>query len=137
MNTNKKMSSGIYIAYPTVDTWKSIYRKKGYKTKVNNDHTKVGKAENFESHRGQYLENFDNEVEYTPIIEVNLNKNDLKKLEDNIKAAVLKAGFKRVGRAKEWYETTDRKKLINIIYNTIKELGIDFQLVDGIKKFII
>jgi len=105
MNEEYHSKTGIYIAYPTSSVLKSIYKVGGYKTKVNNQHTKVGKAENgFKNREGQYLGNFDNEAEFLPIAYI--DKTHLKHAEEIVLSSI-KAKFSTVGHAKEWFDTTD------------------------------
>lgn len=119
--------TGMYIAYPTSPVLKSIYRTKNYKTEVNDQHTKVGKARNsFHSRRGGYLSNFDNEVEFVPVVAI-----DREKL-DHAEQLILKAvitHYKRVGRAREWFQTADRERIIGIITKTLNEHGVDYRFI--------
>ncbi len=119
--------TGIYIAYPTTSELKSIYRPKNYKTLVNDQHTKVGIAkDSFKSRSRGYYGNFDNEVEFIPIVII-----DVKYL-DQIEKLVLseiKAEFSKVGRAREWFKTTNYKRITEIIFSTLKSTGIEHERI--------
>ncbi|EGV20154.1 hypothetical protein ThimaDRAFT_0830 [Thiocapsa marina 5811] len=98
---------GVYLAFPTSAELKPIYA--GYKTKVNDQHTKIGIARDcFEARKRSYVGTFDGEVEFWPIAEV--NKESLKSVEDRILARVSRR-YGKVGRAREWFNTTDRKEI--------------------------
>ena len=119
--------TGIYIAYPTSPVLKSIHKAKNYKTKVNNQHTKVGKAKNsFRSRQGGYIKDFDNEVVFKPIVVIEPNL--LKEAEDAIKANI-KHHYHTVGNAREWFDTADRTRIIDIILQTVAELGIKHEKI--------
>ncbi len=77
--------TGVYIAFPTSETMKPIYR--GSKTKVNSRHTKVGiTTDSFATRDSEYAKTFDGEVTFTPFASVPANR--LKVLEDRILAAI-------------------------------------------------
>jgi hypothetical protein len=91
-----KKKIGIYIAYPTTSELKPIYE--GYKTRVNNSHTKVGKTvKSFLDREENYQTTFKNEVEFHPVV-------ILKKVEDldveKDVINVLKVKYKKVGFAR-------------------------------------
>ncbi len=112
--------TGIYIAYPTSVVLKSIYRPKNYKTQVNDQHTKVGIAkESFGARRMGYVGNFDGEVEFVPIVRIELDR--LIEAEQAVLAAV-RAEYKRVGRAREWFHTVDRERVKEIVFETLKSI---------------
>ena len=92
--------TGIYIAIPTSNTLKSIYRAQNYKTQVNNEHLKIGiTKDSFQSRSKCYYDNFDNEVEFIPLVAI--NRDVLKEVEAKVLAQI-KIEFNRVGRAREW-----------------------------------
>lgn len=120
-------NTGIYIAYPTTEKMKSIYRPKNYKTLVNNQHTKVGIAkDSFTSRSKGYYSNFDNEVVFTPLIII--EEEHLKVIENIILNEIAKE-YKKVGRAREWFNTTNRERIIDIISNTMINSGISYKFI--------
>ena len=125
MREDLKEKIGIYIAYPTSSELKPIYYK--FKTKVNNNHTKVGKCEiGFLGREKNYQKTFDKEVEFHPIV-------ILKKVEDldveKDVIDVLKEKYKKVGFAIEWFDTNDHESVIKIIVDVVKKSGVDYELV--------
>jgi hypothetical protein len=125
MREDLKEKIGIYIAYPTSSEFKPIYYK--FKTKVNNNHTKVGKCENgFLGREKNYQKTFDNEVEFHPIVILN-TKEDVQIEKELIQ--VLKERYKRVGFAREWFDTDDHESVIKIIVDVVKKSGVDYELV--------
>ena len=119
--------TGVYIAYPTSPAFKSIYRAKNYKTQVNDQHTKVGKAQDsFKSRKNCYLRNFDNETEFLPIALIDWG---LLKLAEKLILGAVGTHFSKVGRAHEWFQTTDRKKILEIIARTLTESDIEHELI--------
>ena len=122
MEVGFEQRTGIYIAHPTSPVLKSIYRPKNYKTTVNNQHTKVGIAKkSFASRRKGYVDNFDNEVEFIPITLIPLEQ--LVKAEHLILNAIHKK-YKKVGRSREWFNTSMRQEIAGIIIATLDESGI-------------
>ena len=127
MNEQVLKQTGIYIAYPTTSELKSIYKPKNYKTMVNEQHTKVGIAKDSFNSRGKgYYGNFDNEVEFIPLVIINVNH--LEQTEKVILSEI-KTEFTRVGRAREWFNTNNRKRIIEIVFNTIIALGIEHERI--------
>lgn len=127
MDENTLIRTGVYIAYPTSPILKSIYRPKNYKTKVNDQHTKVGIAsDSFRSRKCSYLGNFDNEVEFIPVVFV--DREFLDAVEKLI-ITVLWSNFSRVGRSREWFCTSDRRRISDIIAKTLVDSGIKHELV--------
>jgi len=119
---------GIYIVYPTSSELKSIYRAKNYKTKVNNQHTKIGITKDSFGHReGAYLNNFDKEVIFLPIAVINTEYLD--NTEKIIKLALCEI-YSRVGWSREWFHATDRKAFINIILNVLDNSGVCYKSID-------
>ena len=132
MNEENYSKTGIYISYPTSPVLKSIYKAGGYKTKVNDRHTKVGKAENgFKNREGQYLGNFDNEAKFIPIVYI--DNTHLKHAEEIVLSAI-KSKFSTVGHAKEWFDTLDRKKISEIVINTLDISGIKYEAIQSIEN---
>jgi len=127
MDENTLNRTGVYIAYPTSPILKSIYRPKNYKTKVNDQHTKVGIAsDSFRSRKSSYLGNFDNEVKFIPVVFV--DREFLDAVEKLI-ITVLWSNFSRVGRAREWFCTSDRQRISDIIAKTLVDSGIKHEFV--------
>jgi len=127
MDDEINTKTGIYIAYPTSPELKSIYRPKNYKTKVNNQHTKVGIAkDNFNSRKKDYLANFDNEVEFYPIVLVEIEHIDYA---ESLVISAIKLEFKKVGRAREWFDTSNRQRVSEIILSTLSGSGIECEFV--------
>lgn len=119
---NSKGRSGIYLVYPKSKEPQSIWKPKGYKTKVNCNHTKVGKTNDFAGAlHGRYIPNF-GDVEFFDITEVPQSK--LAGVEKAIHYRIKQEGIKRVGRSREWYDTTDRTKLKDIILQVVAEFKI-------------
>lgn len=126
---NKQMieQTGIYIAYPTTSELKSIYKPKNYKTMVNDQHTKVGIAkDSFNSRSKGYYGNFDNKVDFIPLVII-----DVKHLGqiEKIILSEINAEFSRVGRAREWFDTTNRKRVTEIVFSTIVASGIEYKRI--------
>lgn len=97
----KWSATGLYMAYPTTDERKPIFR--GYKTMVNRNHTKVGiTRDSFAQRQKEYLKTFDGEVEFIPLIEI--PKDRLKESEDFVRSALTRE-FGCVGNAREWFNT--------------------------------
>jgi hypothetical protein len=104
-------STGIYIAYPTSPTLKPIYR--GYTTMVNDRHTKVGIArDSFAARRNSYVGTFDGEVVFLPVAVIDAQH--VEAIEQVILAKLCER-FRRVGRAREWFDTTDREAFLGVI----------------------
>lgn len=127
MNISHENKTGIYIAYPTSSAMKSIYRPKNYKTMVNDRHTKVGIAkDSFASRRKGYVGNFDNEVNFIPIAIV--PREQLGEAERYIIHAIHK-NYERVGRAREWFDTSDHEKIVEIIFANLNEGGFSHEKI--------
>ncbi len=98
---------GVYLAYPTSETLKPIYRK--LKTHVNSEHTKVGITSlSFASREREYKNTFQREVEFIRLAEVPVDR-----LAEVEAAVLLELGtrYARVGRAREWFQTKDREAI--------------------------
>ena len=110
-----KNRAGIYIAFPTTDVLKPIYRQ--LKTQVNCNHTKVGiTVKSFLSREREYMGTFDGEVEFIPIAEIPVEQ--LKMLEQVILTRIC-AKYQRVGYAREWFDTNDREQIVAIIQEVL------------------
>ena len=119
--------TGIYIAYPTTSELKSIYRTKNYKTMVNNQHTKVGIAkDSFNSRSKGYYGNFNNEVKFIQTVIIDIK--DLESIEKIILEKI-KLEFLIVGRAREWFNTTNRKRITEIIFSTLVDSSIKYECI--------
>jgi hypothetical protein len=128
LNTDILESTGIYIVYPTSPTLKSIYRAKHYKTKVNDQHIKVGIAkESFRSRKSGYLGNFDSEVEFLPFIL--MRQEFLENAERKVIAAI-RTKFSRVGHSREWFNTSNIQEITKIIAKTLLENNIEHERID-------
>jgi len=119
----------MYIAHPTSSVPKSIYKAKHYKTRVNDQHTKVGITEHsFESSERRYTSNFNGEVKFIPLSLI--DSEDLKRTEKIVLCAISKH-FKKVGHSREWFNTNNRQKLRKIIIDTLKENRIQYEPANG------
>ena len=119
--------TGIYIAFPTTDVLKSIYKPKKYKTKVNDQHTKVGIAKDcFAARRKGYVTNFDNEVQFIPVVSISIS--ELEEAERLVLNRLCQE-FQRVGRAREWFNTNDRDKIIELIEITLASSNIRHEFI--------
>ena len=119
--------TGIYIAIPTSAVLKSIYRAQNYKTEVNNEHLKIGiTKDSFQSRSKCYYDNFDNEVEFIPLVAI--NRDVLKEVEAKVLAQI-KIEFNRVGRAREWFDTNDKQRIIKILISTLCKENVEYELL--------
>ena len=119
--------TGIYIAIPTSAVLKSIYRAQNYKTEVNNEHLKIGiTKDSFQSRSKCYYDNFDNEVEFIPLVAI--NRDVLKEVEAKVLAQI-KIEFNRMGRAREWFDTNDKNRIISILINTLEKENVKFKFI--------
>ncbi len=119
--------TGIYVAYPTSPVLKSIHKAKNYKTKVNSQHTKIGKAKvSFRSRQRSYVNDFDNEVVFKPIVVIAPHLLD--DVEDSIRKNI-DLEYRRAGNARDWFETDNRERIIEIIMQTMATLGIQYERV--------
>tara|TARA_Y100001954_G_C15464848_1_gene432704 strand:- start:137 stop:550 length:414 start_codon:yes stop_codon:yes gene_type:complete len=120
---NKK---GIYIAYPLADDLQSIYKPKNYKTTVNKNHTKIGiTVKAFKSRAKCYYDNFGTQFKFIPIFILN-NDSDILAIEKKILEAIKNELPKR-GRSREWFETDDRERIINIAKEVLIQNEINHQ----------
>lgn len=104
-------STGIYMAFPTTTKLKPTYRK--HKSMVNDQHTKVGiTVKSFRERSGEYNRTFDGEVDFVPLLV--MDPNELAFIEKEILTA-LRSEFGNVGRTREWFDTTDRERISEIV----------------------
>ena len=104
-------STGIYMAFPTTKKLKPTYRK--HKSMVNDQHTKVGiTVKSFRERSGEYNRTFDGEVDFVPLLV--MDPNELAFIEKEILTA-LRSEFGNVGRTREWFDTTDRERISEIV----------------------
>jgi hypothetical protein len=107
----KSEYTGIYLAYPTTTTLKQTYRN--HKSMVNDQHTKVGiTVKSFRERSNEYERTFDGEVEFVPLVV--MEPEQLALIEKDILSA-LRAEFGNVGRTREWFDTSDRTRIIEIV----------------------
>ena len=115
------VSTGFYIAYPTTDELKPVYR--GRKAKVNRSHTKVGiTKDSFEVRGKEYARTFDGEVEFRPIRINGVESGLLAELETRVLNEVSKR-YSRVGTTREWFDTTERDEIVAIVLKIVAESG--------------
>lgn len=106
-------SCGIYLAYPTTLEFKPVYR--GYRTLVSSGDTKVGIAlRSFAARERQYITTFHSEVVFLPILE--LPAQELRQFEKQL-LDLAKLKYPRSGSAREWFRTTDRQGLAEIVWS--------------------
>ena len=114
VKTNISPSSehtGIYLAYPTTSVLKQTYRN--HKSMVNDQHTKVGiTVKSFRERGNEYNRTFDREVDFVPLIIMAVD--ELAIVEQEVLAA-LREEFGNVGRTREWFDTPDRVRIIEIV----------------------
>lgn len=116
-------NTGIYLVYPISEKIESIFKQKNYKTKVNNEHTKVGITEkSFKSRKKCYVDNFD-DVDFMVLAIVDAKY--LKIIEKEI-LIVIKREFNIVGYSREWIDSNNRSRIIEIIYNKLEKSGIPY-----------
>lgn len=124
---NSLDGTGIYLAFPTSSMLKSIYPQKQYKTMVNDQHTKVGIAEDsLRARKLNYLKTFDNEVKFVPIAFI--EREFLEFIEGRI-ILELRSRFSIVGKSREWFHTSDRQKMIEIISRILSESNVAHELL--------
>lgn len=116
-----RLATGVYMAFPTTSVLKPIYRK--LKTQVNDRHTKVGiTIDSFAVREREYKKTFGGEVEFVPLAEVPaqlLAAIESKVLEE------LCARFQRVGHAREWFSTTEREVVAEIVLSVVRKFPSD------------
>ena len=103
--------TGIYLAFPTTSELKRTYRN--HTSMVNDQHTKVGiTVKSFRERSSEYNRTFGGEVKFVPLLA--MKPDDLAEIEKII-LSTLKSEFSTVGRTREWFDTKDRKRIIEII----------------------
>ena len=119
--------TGIYLVYTKTTKLQSIYKAKNYKTQVNNQHTKIGITKNsFASRKKTYEANFGSDLVFKALII--LDKKYLKNVEDEI-INKLKQEFNKVGRSREWFDTTDRGRIIEIVRDVLSKTDFYYEVV--------
>jgi hypothetical protein len=119
-------NTGIYLTYPKDKAKQSIYKAKNYKTEVNNQCTKIGIVEtSFASREKAYKKNF-GDIEFMSLAIV--NKADLKTIEKTILIEIKKE-FKKVGRSREWFHTTNRNRIIDIVRDVLCQSNISCEII--------
>jgi hypothetical protein len=119
--------TGVYIAYPASQTLKSIDKTKNHKTMVNDQNTRLGIAnDSFLSCKKWHLENFDNEVDFIPV--ATIGSEYLGHIEAQIISAI-QSEFQKVEQTNEWFDTSDRQRILEIISNTLATSGIEYQYI--------
>ncbi len=109
--------TGIYLAYPTSQQLKRTYRN--HTSLVNDQHTKVGiTVKSFRERGSEYMRTFGGEVKFVPLVSMSPHK--LAAIEKVLLAA-LKSEFLTVGRTKEWFNTADRNRIIEIVESVVKD----------------
>jgi hypothetical protein len=109
-------ATGIYMVFPTSEALRPIYR--GYKTHVNHRHTKVGIAStSFAARQRSYAGTFGPEVEFVPLVAVARHR--LRSVEQQILES-LSRRFRRVGDAREWFDTCDRELIASLVLDAVQ-----------------
>jgi hypothetical protein len=104
-------ATGVYMAFPTTDRLKPIYRD--LKTHVNSSHTKVGvTTDSFSVREREYKRTFGGEVEFVRLVA--LRPEDLPTFEDLLLNEMRKR-YRNVGNAREWFETTARAEIALLV----------------------
>jgi hypothetical protein len=119
---------GLFIAYPTSSTMKSIFSPKGYKATVNRQHTKIGitKRGFKETLARNFVKTFDGQVEILPVALI------APEYLDGAKAKVRKALSQRfpiVDETKDWFHSSDHNKFKDIIGKTLAASGIEHEYI--------
>lgn len=95
---------------------------------VNDRHTKVGVAkDSFSSRRKGYVGNFDGEVEFVPIAVLPVEQ--LVQAERCVLDAI-RQEFSKVGRAREWFDTRERRRVVEVVIATLAAWGFDYERID-------
>lgn len=111
-----RQATGIYIAFPTTPVLKPIYRK--LKTQVNDQHTKVGiTVSSFASREREYRNTFQGEVMFMPLAEIPVHR--LPAIEAML-LVEMTTRFQRVGRAREWFATTERDTVMDVVRSVVR-----------------
>lgn len=122
--------TGIYIAWPTTAKLKPIYRgsptKRPSSTMVNDQCTNVGKtAKSFQARQGDYVGTFGGEVEFKPLAAIE-GRDELAQIEEEILLAMRKE-FRQVGRARQWFHTSDRGRVEEIVRDVLAGSGVEHE----------
>ena len=113
----KLSRTGLYMAYPTTSELKPIAN--GYQTMVNDQHTNIGMTTvSFSDRKQGYLDTFDGEVEFIPLVEVPADQ--VKQLRDEILLELGKR-FTRAGNSTQWFETNQRDEFSRIALQTVNQ----------------
>lgn len=106
-------ATGVYLVYPISHETKPIYR--GYKTLVDCHDSKVGITKNsFAAREFQYGQTFQSEVAFFPLLRVapeQLAQFELLLLGE------LKIRYAKSGRAREWFRTTERQAIAELVWS--------------------
>ncbi len=106
-------TTGVYLVHPTSYEAKPIYR--GYKTVVDCHDTKVGITKSsFAVREAQYGRTFRSEVAFFPLLTV--APEQLVQLE-RLLLGELKARYAKSGRAREWFRTTERQAIAELVWS--------------------
>jgi hypothetical protein len=120
--------TGIYLAYPTSPEPKSIFRQKNYKTKVNENHTKVGIAkDSFKGRENGYLINFDKEIKFIPLAIIE-DIEELKECERLI-LKMLDSEFSKVKPSREWFDTNNYQRVTEIVAKVLSLHNIKHKFI--------
>lgn len=104
---------GIYMAYPTSAVLKPTYR--GHKTLVNHEHTKVGiTISSFAARESEYMRTFGGEIAFFPLLIATPEQLPVIEMSILVK---LRALFPLSGTAKEWFKTTERESIAEIVWS--------------------
>ena len=116
-----RSATGVYIAYPTTEVLKPIYRL--LKTQVNSAHTKVGiTTDSFAIREREYMRTFHGEVRFVPVIVVPATRLVV------VEQALLRelcTRYSRVGRSREWFHTVDRDGIAQLIVEIVQTSARD------------
>lgn len=123
---NLMKQTGIYLVYPTSEELESIYKPKGYKTMVSNQHSKLGITQkSFKSRKKCYTKNFE-DVVFKPLVIV--DSIYLKSIEKEI-LNVIKNEFNTVGYSREWIDSTNRTRITEIVRDELVKSRIPHIIV--------
>jgi hypothetical protein len=119
--------TGVYIAYPASPVLKSINKSNNHTTMVNDQHTKLGISKgSFLNNKKEHRDNFDNEVDFIPV--ATIGSEYLGHIEAQIISAI-QSEFQKVEQTNEWFDTSDRQRILEIISNTLATSGIEYQYI--------
>jgi hypothetical protein len=107
---------GIYIAYPTSEKPKRG-RHAHIAPDANWDYTKIGTAVRFTKRRGDYMREFNREVDFYPVFQkFNLGEPALIALQNKVSETLVALGYKRVRLTRDWFHTTERQAIAEVIW---------------------